>query len=61
MKLELYEEDLREECRNISTSLVGFEHLTPQTQEAVRAVGRATFYRNKGTASENYNAVYPPK
>lgn len=61
MRLELYEEDLREEYKNVSTSIVSFEHLIPHVQEAVRAAGRAIFYRNKGTASENYNAVYPPK
>jgi hypothetical protein len=61
MNLELYEEDLLKELRDCPTSSIGFDHLTTKAQEAVSVVGKATFYRNKGTVQENCNVVYPHK
>lgn len=61
MKLELYDEDLASEHKGCPTSSVGFNYLTPTAQEAVRVVGKATFYRCRGSNQENYNVVYPPK
>lgn len=57
MKLELYRDDLKHEHRGTSCSKVGFEHLRPEAQAAVRLVGKGTFYED---ARDNYNVVYPP-
>ncbi len=59
MTLELFEVDLKSESKNKPTSMVKFTDLTMEAQAAVRIVGKATFYRNKGTRLENYCAVYP--
>lgn len=61
MKLELDELDLQKEHRDRPTSTIKFEHLTEAAQAAVIAVGRGTFYRDRGSSHENYNAVFPPK
>jgi hypothetical protein len=61
MILELLEEDLHSDCRNVPTSSVEFKHLTEEAQNAVTIVGSATFYRDKGSRKENYNRVYPSK
>ena len=62
MRLTLDPKDLKPEFQKhddstISASKVTFEHLNPTAQNAVRAVGRATYYAWGG---ETYNAIYPP-
>ena len=59
MRLELNTGDLKPEFKELPTSQVKFEHLDPVVQKAVKCVGKATFYRDKGTHAENYNVVYP--
>ena len=61
MKLELYEENLKPEYQNLPCRAIKFEHLTDEAQQAVVAVGRGTFYRDRGTHLENYNVVYAPE
>jgi hypothetical protein len=58
MKLEVGREDLKHEHRNIKCRQVDFKHLRSEVQEAVRAVGKATFY---DTDRSNYSVVYPPE
>ena len=58
MKLTLDREDLREEHRNINCSQTRFEHFLEKAQDAIRVVGRATFWEY---ARRNHNAIYPPK
>jgi hypothetical protein len=59
--LQLFEDDLLPERRDVPTSLVKFEHFITDVQAAIATVGRATFARDRHTANENYSVVYPPK
>ena len=61
MKLELCENDLIEQNRDLPTSAVSFAHFRGSVQEAIIVVGSATFYRHRGTINENFNTVFPPK
>ena len=69
MKLTLDPLDLKEEFQRkdaegtsidqaCNTRDVDFEKLRTEVQEAIRAVGRATFY---AWDRQTYNAIYPPK
>ncbi len=59
MVLELFESDLRPESQNKNTIDIRFVDLNEQAQGVVKLVGKATFYRNKGTPRENYRVIYP--
>jgi hypothetical protein len=61
MKLELYDENLKPEYQSLLCRAIWFEHLTDEAQVAVRAVGRDTFYRDRGIRLKNYNLIYAPK
>lgn len=61
MIVELYDTDLSDpESRKLPARAIGFEHLSLPAQMAVRANGGGTFYRDRGTPLENYNAICPP-
>jgi len=57
MKLELDRLDLKRKEKGIACSRISFEHLSEKAQEAVRAVGKATFWEFDRRC---YNVVYPP-
>jgi hypothetical protein len=42
----------------ISTSQIAYEHLNDQAQQALRVVGKGTYFNWQ---RDNYNVVYPPK
>ena len=63
MRLTLDPLDLKPEHRDkdrakLNTSKVRFQHFTGQTQKAIVAAGRATYY---AWDRQTYNAILPPK
>lgn len=58
MTLELSREDLRKEHRDCNPSETTFEKFTGTAQEAIRVVGRATYYNSDRS---NHNVIYPPQ
>lgn len=61
MKLTFDEDDLKPESRDNATSTIHFEDLSDKAQAEIKAVGRGTFFRNKGTSQEIYNVIYSPE
>lgn len=61
MKLELDREDLKPENTDKSCSLTKFDDFKEDVQTAIVAVGRATFFTDKGGPNESYNVINPPK
>ena len=57
MKLTLDRDDLKPEYQDTRCSLTRFHHFLPAVQDAVMAVGRATF---REYDESNYNAIYAP-
>lgn len=57
MRLELNDEDLKFECRDVNPSMTKFEHFQHEAQKAIEAVGKGTYYNNDRS---NYNVIYPP-
>jgi hypothetical protein len=57
MELKLYDEDLRDEFKDVNTSMTQFKHFNSQAQKAVMAVGRGLYIGPRG---DTHNAIYPP-
>jgi hypothetical protein len=56
MKLTLDREDLKPQFQEMPCRHTSFENFKEEVQEAILAVGRATFYEYDG---RNYNAIHP--
>lgn len=61
MQLELDRGDLSVDSKEVSCSKTKFGDFRPEVQAAVRLVGKATFYDDKGTPNETYNVIFPPR
>ena len=58
MFLELSNEDLKPEHKGSSARDTTFDKFEDTVQEAIRAVGNATFF---GHNRDTYNPIHPPK
>lgn len=61
MRLELDREDMLESKRDIACSKTIFGDFKPKVKAAIKLIGKATFYDDKGSRIETYNVIYPPK
>lgn len=57
MKLKLNRDDLKPQFADVNCSQTRFAHFKIQAQQAIREVGKATFFEYD---ESNYNVIYPP-